>query len=74
MCSSDLEAYDALDVLKQDTEEAARMAEGEEKARFYYEKVSRAMQNLRTPVDQLEMIVTKDMWPMPSYGDLMFEV
>ena len=68
------EAYDALGILKQDTEEAALMDEGEEKARFYYEKVSRAMQNLRTPVDQLEMIVTKDMWPMPSYGDLMFEV
>ena len=22
----------------------------------------------------LEMIVDKEMWPMPSYGDLMFEV
>lgn len=68
------QAYDALGVLKQDTEEAATMGEGEEKARFYYEKVSRAMQQLRAPIDELEMIVTKDMWPMPSYGDLMFEV
>lgn len=68
------QAYDALGVLKQDTEKAATMEEGEEKARFYYEKVSRAMQQLRAPIDELEMIVTKDMWPMPSYGDLMFEV
>ena len=27
----------------------------------------------RGPVDKLEMIVDKDMWPMPSYGDLIFE-
>ena len=26
------------------------------------------------PADQLEMIVDKEMWPMPSYGDLIFEV
>ena len=23
-------------------------------------------------VDELEMIVDKEMWPMPSYGDLLF--
>lgn len=32
------------------------------------------MEALRTPVDELEMIVDKDMWPMPSYGDLLFDV
>ena len=32
------------------------------------------MADLRTPVDKLEMIVDKDLWPMPSYGDLIFEV
>ena len=32
------------------------------------------MAELRAPVDALEMIVDKEMWPMPSYGDLMFEV
>ena len=33
-----------------------------------------AMEALRKPVDELEMIVDKDLWPMPSYGDLLFEV
>ena len=33
-----------------------------------------AMDALRDPVDQLEMIVDKEAWPMPSYGDLIFEV
>ena len=41
---------------------------------FYHEKVMPSMEALRTPVDELEMIVDKDMWPMPSYGDLVFEV
>ena len=38
------------------------------------EKVVPAMEALREPVDELEMIVDKEMWPMPSYGDLVFEV
>ena len=25
-------------------------------------------------LNELEMLVDKSMWPMPSYGDLMFEV
>ena len=36
--------------------------------------VCKAMEELRTPVDELEMLVDKSMWPMPSYGDLIFEV
>ena len=32
------------------------------------------MEALRAPIDKLEMIVEKDMWPMPSYGDMIFEV
>ena len=35
---------------------------------------AQAMEELRTPVDELEMLVDKSMWPMPSYGDLIFEV
>ena len=32
------------------------------------------MDALRAPIDHLEMLVEKDMWPMPTYADLMFEV
>ncbi len=41
---------------------------------FFKDEVKPAMDALRAPVDRLEMIVDKDMWPMPSYGDLIFEV
>ena len=48
--------------------------EGEKRARFCRQKLVPAMEALRSPVDQLEMLVDKSMWPMPSYGDLIFEV
>ena len=45
-----------------------------EHAVYYRDEVKSAMDALRAPVDKLEMIVDKDLWPMPSYGDLIFEV
>lgn len=44
-----------------------------ERAKVYSDKVSLAMQNLREPVDKLENLVDKRMWPLPSYLELMFE-
>ena len=56
------------------TDEAGKMPEGPQQAEFFKDKVVTGMQELREPVDALEMIVNKEMWPMPSYGDLLFEV
>ena len=68
------ETREALAALTKVTEEAMEKPEGEERARFYYFEVTPAMERLRAPVDRLEMIVDKEAWPMPSYGDLLFEV
>lgn len=68
------ETREALAALIKVTEEAMEKPEGEERARFYYFEVTPAMERLRAPVDRLEMIVDKEAWPMPSYGDLLFEV
>ena len=64
----------ALDQLIEVTGKAGSMGEGREQAVYYRDVVKTAMDELRTPVDQLEMLVDKAMWPMPSYGDLIFEV
>ena len=64
----------ALAALIDITEEAACVDGAETQARVYHEKVVPAMAALRTPADKLEMIVDKDLWPFPSYGDLIFEV
>ncbi len=68
------ETRKALGSLKKVTEKALEKAEGEERARYYYYEVTPVMETLRAPVDRLEMIVDKEAWPMPSYGDLLFEV
>ena len=68
------ESKKALEALMVVTDQAAAMEEGEDQARFYHSDVVPAMEALRAPVDKLEMIVDKEAWPMPSYGDLIFEV
>jgi len=64
----------ALHHLDEVTAVAATKASGREQAEYFYAEVFPAMGELRKPADRLEMIVAKDMWPMPSYGDLLFEV
>ena len=51
-----------------------QMPDGREKALFCRRQICPAMEALRRPVDRLEMLVDKEMWPMPSYGDLLFEM
>ena len=68
------ETKTALDALIKVTDEAAAKEEGAVQANFYHSNVFPAMEALRAPVDKLEMIVDKEAWPMPSYGDLIFEV
>ena len=64
----------ALGKLVQLDAEAAQKEEGAAQAVFFHEVIMPAMTELRTPVDKLEMLVDKEVWPMPSYGDLLFEV
>ena len=64
----------ALGKLVQLDAEAAQKEEGAAQAAFFHEVIMPAMTELRTPVDKLEMLVDKEVWPMPSYGDLLFEV
>ena len=68
------ETKEALGKLVQLDAEAAQKEEGAAQAAFFHEVIMPAMTELRTPVDKLEMLVDKEVWPMPSYGDLLFEV
>ena len=43
-------------------------------ADYYRDYVLAAMQELRISVDQLETMTPSDVWPFPSYGDLLFSV
>ena len=57
----------ALDNLKAATDAA-------ESAKDFHEKVLPAMAALRTPDDELQTIVASEYWPVPTYGQMMFEV
>ena len=64
----------ALEKLKKAEKEASLMADAKEQAFFYKDTVKAAMDELRAPADELEMIVDKEYWPIPTYGELMFEI
>ena len=68
------DAKSALSKLEEVTAKGGAMEEGRAQAVYYHDEVKEAMDELRAPVDKLEMLVDKDLWPMPSYGDLIFEV
>ncbi len=61
------DAQKALDELKKVTDAA-------ETAKEYHDTVLPAMDALRAPIDELETIVDSEYWPVPTYGELMFEV
>lgn len=74
-CSALLaQAQKALDALKEAAKEANTMEEGKAQAEFSRDTVFTAMADLRAPIDELEMLVDKEFWPVPSYGDMLFEV
>ena len=68
------EAKKALKHLGECTVHANKIENAKERAFYYKDVVDAAMTALRKPVDKLEMLVDSDIWPMPTYGELMFEI
>ena len=66
------ECLDALRNSLQKAESAAWDACG--RAEYYRDAVIPAMDALRDAADGLEVLVAKDLWPLPSYGDILFSV
>ncbi|HKM33325.1 MAG TPA: glutamine synthetase III [Lachnospiraceae bacterium] len=64
----------ALTKLEEVTAKAVAMKDVKAQAFCYKDIVKEVMKELRTPIDELEMLVDKSIWPMPTYGDLTFEV
>ena len=68
------EAKKALNTLKEVEAKASVISDAKERAFYYKDTVKEAMEALRAPIDKLEMIVDSTIWPIPTYGELMFEV
>ncbi len=65
---------EALAKLEKAEAKAGTISSARERAFYYKDEVKTAMEELRAPVDAAEMLVDKEVWPMPTYGDLIFEV
>ena len=68
------ETENAKERLKEARQACLVIKDAKKKAEAYRENVVPAMEALRVPVDALEKIVDKKFWPVPTYGDLVFEV
>lgn len=64
----------ALRKLEKAEKKASAMEDQKAQAFFYKDTVKIIMDELRAPADELEMIVDKEYWPIPTYGELMFEI
>ncbi|MCR4779288.1 MAG: glutamine synthetase III [Lachnospiraceae bacterium] len=67
------ETKNALDALAKVTIDANLIEDAKTRAMSFKDNVVPAMAALRRPVDSLEMLVDKAKWPVPSYGDMMFD-
>ena len=54
--------------------EQAPAADAETIAHYYHDTILPAMDAVRAPADQLEMLVGKKYWPFPTYSDILFYV
>ncbi len=67
------ELFFAVNALKKALSEVPR-DEASVTATYYKEVIIPAMAAVRKPADELELLVGRDYWPFPTYGDLLFSV
>jgi len=67
------QTYTALEKLREE-DKLAKTHQGKERAFYFRQHVVPAMEALRNPIDELEKIVDKDIWPVPTYSDLLYDV
>lgn len=68
------EMKSATAALEEITAKAANAGSSEESAKAYKDDVMAAMAALRKPADELELIIPREVWPIPTYGNLAFEL
>ncbi|MCQ2081252.1 MAG: glutamine synthetase III [Lachnospiraceae bacterium] len=65
---------EALKNLRMIEEKIKKISDVKEKAFYIKDNAVKAMEDLRKPTDELELVMDKSMWPVPTYGDMLFEV
>ena len=65
---------DRLDQLEADVAKVADLSDDYEIAKYHREVIFEDMNALREVVDALEVLVPSDIWPYPTYGELLYSV
>jgi glutamine synthetase len=60
--------------LEEEVAKAQKISAVEKQAVAYRDKVFPAMQSLRVDIDALEGIMPDDLWPVPTYSELLFKL
>ena len=60
--------------LEKNLEKAQGISDVSKQAKAYRDKVFTAMGSLREDIDSLEAITPRDLWPVPTYADLLFKL
>ncbi len=68
------EIYKLTGDLKMAVSSAEKIADMLEKATAYHDIVLKLMTDIRKYADSAEAVVSMDVWPYPSYGELLFSI
>ncbi|MGV1099960.1 glutamine synthetase III family protein [Thiovibrio sp. JS02] len=60
--------------LEEETRKAQAIDKVDKQGAAYRDKVFTAMTDLRADIDALEAILPSDLWPVPTYSELLFEL
>ncbi len=66
--------YDAYLALERSERTAVSKSSDEESAFYYRSNVLPKMDALRRLVDEMEIRTSREAWPMPTYGDIIFKI
>jgi glutamine synthetase len=64
--------YAGAEVLEQEIKAATEITDSLANARAYCTKVLPAMETVRAAVDEAELLVGDDYWPVPTYNEILF--
>lgn len=66
--------YSGAEVLEKSVKEIEALEGAKAKANYVRDILAPAMAALRASADKLETLVSKELWPFPTYGDMLFSV
>lgn len=63
-----------LDKLEADVDKVDESADALEIAKYYREVIFSDMSSLREVIDDLEVVIPSDIWPYPTYGEMLYSI